>query len=121
MEKEEGWSSEGSDGGIPVVPVPRGPDFQPRGKFSEGPWRPQEHRGQIGGQLQLWEDPDKATRPSKSSLSGGAAPFTSRPVNLEDYMKKATLSDDKSAKNRGHCAKANHPNAKKGVPNWLED
>lgn len=115
MEKEEGWSSDGSDGGIPVAPVPapgskgrKGTDLQPRSKYSSGPWRPQEHRSQMGEQKrQLWEDPDK--RPSKSSLSGKAPPFTSSSASLEDYMKKPTLSDAKSTKHEGHRAKAITP------------
>jgi len=128
MEKEEGWSSEGSDGGVAVVPAPpsvskgkKGADFQPRGQYSEGPWRPEEHRGQIGGQRQLWQGPDKAGRPSRSSISGKVAPFTSRPVPLEDYIKKTTLSDDKSTKNGGQRAKTNHATQNKSVPAWLNE
>jgi len=119
MEKEEGWTSEGSDGGVPVASVPssilkrkKGSDFQPkdqnnggRGKYSEGPWRPEATQGnrQAGGQRQSWEDMSRATPParsSKSSLFGKATPFTSRPASLEDYM-KTTLSDDKSTKTGG--------------------
>lgn len=141
MEKEEGWTSEGSDGGVPVAPVPsptpkgkKRSDFQPRdqnnsgrGKYSEGPWRPEATQGnrQTGGQRQPWEDMSRATppaRPSNSSLSGKAAPFTSRPASLEDYMKKTTLSDDKSTKTGGHRGtKGSQVKAKEHeAPSWTE-
>jgi hypothetical protein len=137
VEKEEGWSSEGSDGGVPVAPVPssaskgkKGADFQPRDQnnaarsnYSEGPWR-REAR-QMGGQRQLWEDNSRATppaRPSKSSLSGRAAPFISQSASLEDYMKKTTLSDDKSNKNGGYRgAKSKNANTNKSAPSWLNE
>ncbi|KAE9379176.1 hypothetical protein N431DRAFT_397291 [Stipitochalara longipes BDJ] len=114
IEKEEGWSSEGSDGGGPVAPIPystlkgkKATDSRPRGTYSEGPWRPEERRGQIGGQRQLWEDPDKSKRPPKFTSSGKAAPFTDTPTSLEGYVKKTTLSDDKWTKNGGQRAKTN--------------
>ncbi|KAN0114967.1 hypothetical protein V8E51_004511 [Hyaloscypha variabilis] len=87
IEKEEGWSSDGSDGGGPVAPVlssaPKGKkttNFQPRGEYSEGPWRPEDRRGQMGGPRQLWEDPDKSKCPPRSAFSGNATPFTDRPT-----------------------------------------
>jgi hypothetical protein len=137
MEKEEGWSSEGSDGGVPVAPVAlpapkakKSADFQPkdknnagRSKYSEGPWRSETR--QMGGQRRLWEDNSRAAppaRPSKSSLPGKAAPFTTNLASLEDYMEKTTLSDTKSNKNGGYRgAKGNHVSTNKNAPAWLNE
>jgi len=132
MEKEEGWTSEGSDGGVPVgITSPatkgkKGSDFQNnvgRGKYSEGPWRPQ--ASQDNRQRQLWKDTSRGTppaRPSKSSFPGKAAPFTSPSASLEDYTKKTTLSDDKSTKTGGHRGtRGNQAKTKdQAVPSWTE-
>lgn len=136
MEKEEGWTSEGSDGGVPIALVPSSTpkgkndsDFQPRGqnergKDTEDPWSPKASQGnrQTGGQRQLWEDTSRATPParsSKSSLSGKAAPFTSHSASLEDYMKKTTLSDDKSTKTGGYRGtKDNQAETKEHTASW---
>ena len=136
MEREEGWSSEGSDGGVPTVPLPslggkgtKATEFQPRdqhtasrGKAFEGPWRSEEHRGPVVGQRRLWEDPSKVkspARPSKSSPSGKSGPHPGRSANLEDYMKKTSLYDDSTAKNSGGPrGKTNHASSNKSAPAW---
>jgi hypothetical protein len=137
MEKEEGWTSEESDGGVPAAPIPssaskgkKGSDFQSnggRGKYSAGPWRPQasQDNRQPGGQRQLWEDTSRDTppaRPSMSSLSGKAAPFTSRTASLEDYMKNTTLSDDELTKTEEHrSTRGNQTKTKEhAVSSWTE-
>jgi hypothetical protein len=95
MEKEEGWSSEGSDGGVPVALFPSSAskgkkgnqNNAGKGKYSEGPWRSKEHRDQIGGQRQSWEDKPEDAAPAgpwKSSLSEHAAPENP----LESFLPK---------------------------------